>query len=127
MASGGYTFAQGLLYAAAGAGAIFGAIYLASRKSVRGLGRLIAIAPMLTGAGLILFANSTVMALALPVMAVVGFGQMTHMASSNTLLQTIVDEDKRGRVMSFYALAFLGTQPFGNLAFGALAQHIGAH
>ena len=74
------------------------------------------------GAGLIIFGFSDIRAISLPVLAVIGFGQMTQMAGSNTLLQTIVDDDKRGRVMSFYTLAFMGTGPFGNLLVGYLAK-----
>ena len=81
---------------------------MAARKSVLGLGRVIAAAPAAFGVGLIVFAFSTTLWLSLPALAVMGFAVMTQMAASNTILQTIVDEDKRGRVMSFYATAFLG-------------------
>ena len=117
---------QGLLISAAGVGAIVGALFLASRKSVLGLGRLVAAAPALLGAGLIAFSLSRFLWLSLPMLMVVGFAQMVQMAGSNTILQTIVDDDKRGRVMSFYTIAFMGTTPFGNLAAGALAQRFGA-
>jgi MFS family permease len=78
------------------------------------------------GVGLIAFGLSRWMALSLPMLALMGFGQMVQMAGSNTLLQTLVDDDKRGRVMSFYTIAFMGTAPFGNLLAGWLARHIGA-
>lgn len=113
---------QGYLLSMAGCGALVAAIFLAARSSVRGLGRLIALAPVLMGASLIVFGFSQTAWLSLPVLALIGFGQMTQMAGSNTLLQTIVDDDKRGRVMSFYALAFMGTGPFGNLLVGYLAK-----
>ena len=115
----------GLLTTAGGVGALAGALYMAARKSVLGLGRVIALAPAALGAGLIAFAFSTTVWLSLPALAVVGFSVMLQMASSNTILQTIVDEDKRGRVMSFYATAFLGLAPVGALSAGALAEAIG--
>ena len=78
------------------------------------------------GAGLIAFSLAHVLWLALPCLVVTGFGLMVQMASSNTILQTIVDDDKRGRVMSFYTMAFLGTAPFGSLIAGWLSSRIGA-
>jgi len=116
----------GLLTAAAGVGALAGALYMAARRTVLGLGRLIAYAPAALGAGLIAFGYSTTVWLSLPALAVMGFAIMVQMASSNTILQTIVDEDKRGRVMSFYATAFLGLAPVGALAAGGLAEAVGA-
>ena len=114
-----------LLTAAAGVGALSGALYMAARKTVLGLGRHIAAAPVALGAGLVVFAFSTTLWLSLPALAVMGFAIMVQMASSNTILQTIVDEDKRGRVMSFYATAFLGLAPLGALGAGALAEAVG--
>ncbi len=116
----------GLLTAAAGVGALAAALWMAARKSVRGLGRVIAAGPAALGAGLIVFAFSTTLWLSLPALAVIGFAVMAQMASSNTILQTIVDEDKRGRVMSFYATAFLGLAPLGALGGGLLADALGA-
>jgi MFS family permease len=116
----------GLLTAASGAGALAGALYMAARKTVLGLGRVIAAAPAGFGVGLIVFAFSTTLWLSLPALALMGFAVMTQMASSNTILQTIVDEDKRGRVMSFYATAFLGFAPLGALSAGGLAEVFGA-
>ena len=116
----------GLLTAASGAGALTGALYMAARKTVLGLGRVIAAAPAAFGAGLIVFAFSTTLWLSLPALALMGFAVMTQAASSNTILQTIVDEDKRGRVMSFYATAFLGFAPIGALSAGGLAEVFGA-
>jgi MFS family permease len=116
----------GFLMSASGCGALTAALWLASRKSVLGLGRLIPIATVVFGAGLIAFSLSRVLWLSLIFLFVTGFGFMTQMASSNTLIQTIVDDDKRGRVMSFFLMAFLGTAPFGSLIAGSLAVHIGA-
>ena len=117
---------QGQLLGAAGAGALVAAIFLASRRSVRGLGLLIGLAAILLGAALVAFGLSNIPAVSMGILAVLGFGQMTQMAGSNTMLQTIVDDDKRGRVMSFYTIAFMGTAPFGNLLAGWSAKHIGA-
>jgi MFS family permease len=116
----------GLLMTASGLGALIGALWLAGRRSVLGLGRLIPIATTLFGVGLIAFAFSRVLWIALPCLTVAGFGFMVQMASSNTVLQTIVDDEKRGRVMSFYMMAFLGTAPFGSLIAGTLSARIGA-
>jgi len=116
----------GLLMTASGCGALAGALWLAARKTVVGLGRVIPIATALFGAGLIAFSFSRVLWLAVPSLVVAGFGFMVQMASSNTILQTIVDDEKRGRVMSFYMMAFLGTAPFGSLIAGSLSSRIGA-
>jgi MFS family permease len=116
----------GFLMAASGLGALCGALYLASRRTVLGLGRLIPIAVIALGVGLIGLSQSHLLWLSLALMPVIGAGMMVQMASSNTVLQTIVDEEKRGRVMSFYAMAFVGMTPFGSLFAGALAQRFGA-
>jgi MFS family permease len=92
----------GFLMAAIGVGAIIGAIFLASRRNVLGLGRIIVIASGFFGIGLISFSFSHVLWLSLFLLLLTGFGMMVHMASSNTILQTVVDEDKRGRMMSLY-------------------------
>jgi MFS family permease len=118
--------AFGFLLGASGSGALIGALYLASRRSVLGLGRIIVIASGLFGIGLIVFSLSRVFWLSLLSMLLTGFGMMVQMASSNTVLQTIVEEDKRGRVMSFYTMAFMGMVPFGSLLAGSLANMIGA-
>lgn len=118
--------ALGFLLGATGFGAVAGSIYLASRKSVLGLGRIIVISSSLFGVGLIGFSLSRLFWFSLLMMLLTGFGMMVQMASSNTVLQTIVDEDKRGRVMSFYTMAFMGMIPFGSLLAGSLATHIGA-
>ena len=116
----------GFLMASSGVGAIIGAIYLASRRSVLGLGRIIAVASGIFGIGLISFSLSRVLGLSLFLLLLTGFGMMVQMASSNTILQTMVDDDKRGRVMSLFAMAFMGMAPFGSLAAGSLAGSIGA-
>jgi MFS family permease len=116
----------GFLMAAIGVGAIIGAIFLASRKNVLGLGRIITMASSIFGIGLISFSLSHTLWLSFFLLLVTGFGMMVHMASSNTILQTIVDDDKRGRVMSLYAMAFMGMAPLGSLVGGSLAGWIGA-
>jgi MFS family permease len=123
---GGGARTLGMLTAATGLGALGGALFLASRSSVRGLGRIIVASAMTFGLSLVLLAFARHLLLALPLLALAGFGMMTQMASSNTVLQTIVDDDKRGRVMSFYTMAFLGTAPIGSLLAGTIAARIGA-
>lgn len=119
-------YVLGFLSAASGVGALTGALYLASRRTVLGLGSVIWIGAILFGAGLIGLALSRVLWLSLAVVMLAGFGMMVQMAASNTILQTIVDEDKRGRVMSYYGMAFLGMTPLGSLFAGSLAGWIGA-
>jgi MFS family permease len=116
----------GFLMGAAGVGALAGALALATRRSVVGLGRVAAITSAGFGLGLVAFSTSRWLPLSLLLMMVTGFCMMTQMASSNTILQTIVEEDKRGRVMSYYSIAFQGTAPFGSLIAGAAAARIGA-
>jgi MFS family permease len=116
----------GLLTGASGIGALASAVSLAVRKSVRGLTRMIQIGAGMFGVGLILFGLSHVLWVSLLLMLVVGFGMMQGLAASNTEIQTLVPEDKRGRVMSFYTMAFVGMAPFGSLLAGALAHKIGA-
>jgi MFS family permease len=115
----------GFLMGATGVGALLGAVFLANRRTVLGLGKVIPIAASLFGAGLIGFSLSRQLWLSLVLLLVTGLGFMVHMAASNTLLQTLVDDDKRGRVMSFYTMAFMGTAPFGSLLAGSLADRIG--
>jgi MFS family permease len=115
----------GVLMTASGCGALVGALWLAARQSVIGLGRVIPAASALFGIGLIAFSLTHVLWLALPCLVVTGFGFMVQMASSNTVIQTIVDDEKRGRVMSFYMMAFLGMAPFGSLIAGSLSARIG--
>jgi MFS family permease len=116
----------GLLTGATGMGAFISAILLAMRKSIVGLGKRMAITSLTFGAALIAFAFSQFFWLSMLLMLLVGFSMMQVIASGNTILQTIVDEDKRGRVMSFYTLAFIGAAPIGSLLAGALANRIGA-
>jgi MFS family permease len=123
---GGGPHSLGFLMGASGVGALGAAICLAMRRSVRGLGRAIPRAAGIFGAGLIAFSQSRWMPLSLLLMILSGFGMIVVMAATNTILQTIVEDDKRGRVMSFYAMAFMGMTPFGNLLAGVLADRIGA-
>lgn len=116
----------GFLMTASGVGAVAGALYMASRRTVLGLGRVMVVATTTFGAGLIVFGLVRSLWLALLVLPVVGAGMMTEMASTNTILQTIVEERLRGRVMAFYTMAFLGTAPLGSLLAGAVAARIGA-
>ncbi len=116
----------GFLMGAAGVGALGSAFWLATRKSVLGLGRVIPTMAALFGAALIAFSFSRWLWLSLLLMVVTGFGMMQQMAASNTVLQTIVEDDKRGRVMSFYAISFQGMAPFGSLFAGIVAARIGA-
>jgi len=116
----------GFLMGASGFGALVGALFLASRRSVLGMGRLIALMSGTFGVGIIAFALSRVFLFSIVMMLVTGFGMMVLTVSSNTILQTIVDDDKRGRVMSFFAVSFMGVAPFGSLFAGSLASRIGA-
>lgn len=116
----------GFLLGASGLGAVAGAMVLASRRSIHGLGRVIPLGAGCFGVGLVAFALSRVLWFSLASLVVAGFGMIVQMASSNTLLQTIVEDDKRGRVMSLYALAFVGVTPFGSLLAGSMASAIGA-
>ncbi|MFH1189928.1 MAG: MFS transporter [Candidatus Omnitrophota bacterium] len=115
----------GFLMASVGVGAAAATIYLASRKSILGLSRLIPVSASVFAAGLILFSLSRTFWISMVVLAVSGFGIMVNMAVCNTILQTISDDDKRGRVMSFYTMSFIGMAPIGSLAAGALAGRIG--
>jgi predicted MFS family arabinose efflux permease len=122
---GGGPHTLGFLMGAIGVGALTGAIYLASRKSIVGLVRWAAIATSIFASSLLALAFSNVLWLSLVLLFAVGFGMMVQMASCNTILQTVTDDDKRGRVMSFYTMAFMGMMPFGSLIAGALASEIG--
>jgi len=116
----------GYLMGASGVGALVSALSLALRKSVRGLTTMIQIAAVMFGSGLILFGLSRHLALSLLLMLIVGFGMMQGLAASNTVIQTLAPEDKRGRVMSYYTMAFVGMTPFGSLLAGGLAHKFGA-
>src|SRR3954469_4182460 len=115
----------GYLMTASGVGALGGALYLASRTTVLGLGRAIVAATMTFGVALVAFSFSRNLWLSLLLMPFVGGGMMVEMASTNTIIQTIVDDQMRGRVMAFYTMAFLGTAPLGSLLAGFVADHIG--
>ena len=123
---GGGPHTLGFLVAMSGVGALLSAVYLASRKSVVGLGKIIGVSSGIFGFGLILFSLSRHVPLSLALSLCTGFGLMGVITSTNTILQTISEEDKRGRVMSLYAMAFMGMTPFGSLIIGALASKIGA-
>jgi MFS family permease len=116
----------GFLMGAAGAGALVSAFSLVLRRSVRGLTKMIPIAAIVFGVGLFLFGLSHWLWLSLILMLLVGFGMLQGMTASNTIIQTLSPEDKRGRVMSYYTAAFMGMAPFGSLLAGALANWIGA-
>lgn len=124
LGGGAHTF--GFLMGAAGCGALVGALRLAARPSVRGLTRLVGISAALFGAGLVGVGLSRWLWLSLAMIFFAGMGMMQQMASTNTILQTVVSEDKRGRVMSYYTMAFVGMAPWGSLLAGSLAARIGA-
>jgi MFS family permease len=115
----------GFLMTASGVGALGGAFYLASRRSVLGLGKVMVYSTACFGAGLIAFSFSRVLWLSLAILPLVGGGMMVTMAATNTIIQTIVEEHLRGRVMAFYTMAFLGTAPIGSLIAGVVADRIG--
>jgi MFS family permease len=116
----------GFLMGAMGVGALASALSLAARKSVRGLVRMIPISAAVFGLGLIGFGLSHWFWLSIIMVLIAGMGMMQGMASSNTVIQTIVSDDKRGRVMSYYTMAFMGMAPFGSLLAGTMAHKVGA-
>ena len=116
----------GFLMGALGVGALISALSLVLRKSVRGLLKMIPVAASVFGIGLVGFGFSNMLWLSLLLMLVTGFGMMQGMTASNTIIQTLVPEDKRGRVMSYYTVAFVGMAPFGSLLAGALGHTIGS-
>ncbi len=116
----------GFLVGAAGFGGIIGMVYLAARPQIRGLLRWAAVGPGIAGVALTIFALSHHLALSLACMVLVGFGVITTAMTSNTIIQTVCDHEKRGRVTSYYIIAFMGIHPLGCLAAGALASRIGA-
>lgn len=122
---GGGAHTLGLLMAATGLGALTAAFFLAARRGVMGLSRLLPVAAGTFGLGLCVFALSESLLLSLPVLTVVGAGWMVQSAASNTILQTLVRDEMRGRVMAFYAVAVMGTAPFGSLLAGSVATSIG--
>jgi len=122
----GGPYTLGWLSSAAGVGALISAITLTLRKSVLGLTRMLQLSAGILGGGLVLFGLSHTLWLSLMLMLFVGFGLMQCSAASNTVIQSLVTEDKRARVMSYYTMAFFGSAPFGCLLAGVLAHHIGA-
>ena len=120
---GSHTY--GFLMGAAGFGALMGALFLASRKSVVKLGRIVPASAILFGSGLLGLSFTRVFPISLVLMIFIGLGMMMQTAASNTILQTITDDDKRGRVMGFYTMSIMGTAPFGSLMAGGLAKIIG--
>jgi MFS family permease len=120
---GSHTY--GFLMGAAGLGALAGALFLASREAVIKLGRIIPVSATLLSAGLIILSFNKWVSFSLILMMFIGIGMMVNTAASNTILQTITDDDKRGRVMSFYTMSFMGTAPFGSLLVGWLAKTMG--
>ncbi|HUD56449.1 MAG TPA: MFS transporter [Terracidiphilus sp.] len=116
----------GFLMGAVGVGSLISALSLVVRRSVRGLGKMIPIAATTFGVGLICFGLSTNLWLSMALLLLTGFGMMQGLTASNTIIQTLVDENMRGRVMSYYTMAFVGMAPFGSLLAGALAHLIGA-
>jgi MFS family permease len=115
----------GFLMGAAGLGALIGAAYLASRESILKLGRIIPLAATVFGGGLVALAFTNYIPATIVLMIFIGLGLMLNSASSNTILQTITNDDMRGRVMSFYAMAIMGTAPFGSLLAGSMAKLFG--
>ncbi|HMJ14061.1 MAG TPA: MFS transporter [Polyangiaceae bacterium] len=118
--------ALGLLMGASGAGALTGALLLAARTSMRGLGRWIALACALFGVSLVAFSFSRNLLLSMALLYPAGLGMMIQMSASNTLVQTMSPDSMRGRVMALYSMMFMGMAPFGALLAGSLAEHIGA-
>jgi MFS family permease len=116
----------GFLMGAVGVGSLASALSLVMRRSVRGLTRVIPVAAVIFGIGLIAFGFSHFLWLSMLMMLVTGFGMMQGLTGSNTIIQTLVDENMRGRVMSYYTMAFVGMAPFGSLLAGAMAHAIGA-
>jgi MFS family permease len=115
----------GVIDSAIGLGAFSGAIFLASLKPGTNLRKVLAFNTFVFGAGLILFSHTTYYPLALVFATVGAFGMMSQITISNTLIQTTVDPSMRGRVISFYAMAFFGMQPLGGLLIGTVSQHLG--
>ena len=122
---GGGANLMGFLVGAAGCGAVAGTLYLASRANVRGLVGVISATSIAAGIALALVSWAGGVGIAIPLLAVVGFGILVTSVATNMILQTIVDDDKRGRVMSLYTAAFLGMSPFGAIAAGAIADRVG--
>jgi MFS family permease len=123
---GGDARVLGYLMSATGIGALIAGGYLSMRTRISGLGNVIALGGMLMGSGLVAFAFSKWLPLSLFFLMIAGFGAVLMMAGSNTVLQAIVEEDKRGRVMALFTMAVMGSMPFGNLLIGWIAKIFGA-
>jgi len=123
---GGGPNTLGLLMGASGVGALLGGLYLASRSTVVGLGRVMVIGGLTFGVALVLFSFARAVWVAAPLLAIAGAGFIVQLASTNTVIQTIVDERFRGRIMAFYTMAFFGTVPIGSLLSGLAAERVGA-
>ena len=115
----------GILYSATAVGALIAGMMLAVRPNVVGLGRWILYASIIFNLGLVGLAFAPVLWVGLICLVVIGFGSMKHMASTNTIIQTLVDDNMRGRVMAFYMMSFVGTMPIGSMLGGFLADRIG--
>jgi MFS family permease len=115
----------GFLMSALGAGALAGAIYLAARNSVLGLGKIISISTVVLGLAIMSASFSHTLSISMATFLFAGFSMILSIAAINTMLHALADEDKRGRVMSFYAMALMGTVPIGNLLAGSIASGIG--
>jgi len=122
---GGGSYTLGFLMAAVGLGALAGTVYLASRKKAIVLGNILPISAGIFGIGITAFSFSHNIWGSVFLLFIAGFGIMVQMAASNTILQTIVDDDKRGRVMSFYTMSFMGMAPLGSLLAGSMATRFG--
>lgn len=123
---GGGAGTLGILYGAAGLGALAGAMTLAARQRVQGLGRLVATSVAELGVLLVMFSLSHNLALSAALLIPIGFVMILQMAASNTLIQTMVPDHMRGRAMAFFAVSLMGMAPFGSLIAGAVASRIGA-
>jgi MFS family permease len=121
----GTAYTLGFLVGASGFGALAGAMYLASREGIKGFGRILAGSSALFGIGLMAFSLSNILLLSWFCMILVGFGMMIQFAASSTVLQTIVDDSKRGRVMSLYTISFMGMTPIGSFIEGSLSHRFG--
>jgi MFS family permease len=117
----------GVMVSAVGFGALIGTAFLAARPSVRGLGRVIATCALIAGTALTAYAVSRWLWFSLAALTLFGFGLIASVAATNTVLQTLADEDKRGRIISIYVMTFLGIAPLGNFIAGTVAERVGVH
>jgi MFS family permease len=122
---GGEAQTLGYLMSASAAGSLAGTLLLASRKTVKGLGKWVVAASFLFSLALIGFSQINSFWPAACVIAFIGATMMLMMAACSTILQSVVEEDKRGRVMSLFAMSFMGTAPFGGMIAGWIADHYG--